>query len=88
MCSLSSCQRFSIGFKSGYSGGVRHQLMHRYRKQCTVARKQGSGRPPKITPFVLRIIEDRMRADDETTATQLLELLWQHGISMSLTTAI
>ena len=29
-----------------------------------------------------------MRADDETTATQLLELLWQHGISMSLTTAI
>lgn len=28
MNSLSSCHIFSIGFKSGDSGGVRHQLMH------------------------------------------------------------
>lgn len=60
----------------------------RYKENCRIARKSGSGRPTKITNFVLRIVESRMRDDDETTATQLNELLFQNGIAMSLRTIL
>ena len=51
----------------------------RYRKYCTIACKPGSGRPSKITNHVQRIAQD-----DETTATQLHELLVRNGISISV----
>ena len=50
-------------------------FLYRYRRFCTIARKVGSGRPSKITDHVRQLVEQRMRLDDETTATQLCELL-------------
>ena len=41
----------------------------------SLTRRMGSGRPSKITPDVLRVVEAKMQADDETTAVQLLDLL-------------
>lgn len=48
-------------------------LNHKITKSLT--RRMGSGRPCKITSEVLRIVEAKMEADDETTAMQLLDLL-------------
>ena len=59
-------------------------LFYRYKKLCTIARKEGSGRPSKITSVVLSLVEQQMRSDDETTASQLHELLLRHGIDISL----
>ena len=50
--------------------GVR-QFLKRYRSSGTIARKPGSGLPPKLSPRIEKLIEDIMRNDDETTATQL-----------------
>ena len=55
---------------------------------CTIARKEGSGRPSRITAFVKQVVEQQMQADDETTALQLYEILLRHGISISLTTVL
>ena len=60
----------------------------RYRKFCTIARKPGSGRPTKITSHVKQIVEQRMRQDNETTASQLHELLTHNGISSCLRTIL
>ena len=51
----------------------------------TIARKPGSGHPSN---HVRRIVEQKMRQDDETTATQLHELLIRNGISISLRTVL
>ena len=42
----------------------------------------------KITNHVRQIVELQMRANDETTATQLHELLMHNGISMCLRTVL
>ena len=55
---------------------------------CATARKPGSERPTKINNFVLQIVEQQMQSDDETSAVQLHELLLQHGISISLRSAL
>ena len=52
------------------------------------SRKPGSGCPTKITSHVKQIVEQRMRQDDETTATQLHELLTRNGISLCLRTIL
>ena len=51
---------------------------------CTIARKPSSGRPSKINNFVIQIVEQQIRSNDETSAMQLHELLLQHGIGISL----
>ena len=50
--------------------GVRQFLKH-FTMYKTIARKPCSGHPPKLSPEVQQIIEQAMREDDETTATQL-----------------
>jgi len=53
-----------------------------------IARKPGSGLPAKLSPAVQQIIEDAMREDDETTATQLQAKLTSHEIYVSLATIL
>jgi len=53
-----------------------------------IARKPGSGLPAKLSPAVQQIIEDAMREDDETTATQLQAKLASHEIYVSLATIL
>ena len=54
--------------------GVR-LFLKRYRQYKTIARKPGSGLPPKLTPALQKLIEDEMQKNDETTATQLQAML-------------
>lgn len=58
--------------------------IYRYKKLCTIARKPGSGCPTKINRFVMQIVEQQTRNDDETMVVQLHEVLLQHGISIPL----
>ena len=47
------------------------RFVKRFSATGTIFRKEGSGRPSKITDRVLQLVEQRMREDDETTAVQL-----------------
>ena len=51
-------------------------------------RKEGSGRPSKVSDYVLKLVERRMGEDDETTATQLHAVLTACGVSISLSTIL
>ena len=65
-----------------------YRLLKKYRETGTIARRPGSGRPTKITQEVLRIVEQQMRRDDETTAVQLQKVLADEGHSLSLKTIL
>ena len=67
--------------------GVR-LFLKRYAKYKTIARKPGSGLPPKLTPALQKLIEDTMQQDDETTATQLQAMLASRSIYVSLATIV
>ena len=67
--------------------GVRHFLKH-YRQTNSIVRKPGSGLPPKLSPQLQRLIEDTMRRNDETTATQLQAMLASENIYVSLATIV
>lgn len=67
--------------------GVR-QFLKRYSHSGTIARKPGSGLPPKLSPAIQKLIEEAMRNDDETTATQLQAILANHGVYVSLATIV
>ena len=67
--------------------GVR-QFLKRYRSSGTIARKPGSGLPPKLSPRIEKLIEDIMRNDDETTATQLQGFLANCSVYVSLATIV
>lgn len=54
----------------------------------TIARRPGSGRPSKITTEVKQEVERIMQEDDETTATQLHQLLLQRGYDVSIRTVL
>lgn len=47
------------------------KFLRHYKRTGCVARKEGSGRPTKITPAVMELVEAQMKANDETTAYQL-----------------
>ena len=47
--------------------------------QGTIARQAGSGRKTIITEEVQRIVEEQMRRDDKTSASQLHVLLVSMG---------
>ncbi len=64
------------------------KFLTRYRDTGTIARKPGSGRPSKITAEIKEIVEAQMRADDETTAVQLHQLLKSKGYNISLRTIL
>ena len=67
--------------------GVR-QFLKRYRSSGTIARKPGSGLPPKLSPRIEKLIEDIMRNDDETTATPLQGFLANCSVYVSLATIV
>ena len=54
----------------------------------SINRRGGSGRRSKQTAAVKAIVEEAMRADDETTATQLRAILIAKGYSLSLSTLL
>ncbi len=60
------------------------RFIKRFLATGTVSRKEGSGRPSKITDRVFELVEQQLRADDETTATQLHFLLTPYGVSITL----
>lgn len=64
------------------------RLIKKYQATGSIARQPGSGHPSKITSAVLRIVEDQMGLDDETTATQLQKLLLAKGHSLTLQTIL
>lgn len=59
------------------------KFISQYKKTGCVARKEGSGRPIKISPEAMALIEEQMNADDETTALQLHKMLNERGIDVS-----
>ncbi len=65
--------------------GVR-MFLKRYNQTGTIARKTGSGCCLKLSSAVMHIVEDAMRNDDETTATQLQALLAAKDVYVSLAT--
>lgn len=67
--------------------GIR-QFLKRYQLTGTIARKPGSGVPPKLSPALQQLIEDAMRSDDEMTATQLQAMLASRDIYVSLATIV
>ena len=64
------------------------RFIKRFMERGSICRKEGSGRPSKITAQVLELVEKQMREDDETTAVQLHALLTLHDISISLSTIL
>ena len=66
-------------------GGIIKFLKH-YKDFKTIGRKPGSGRPTKFDSEMLDLVENQMQADDETTATQLRQILKNRGFTVSLTT--
>ena len=53
-----------------------------------INRRSGSSRPTVITGDVLKIVEEQMRVDDETTAMQLYTILHKKGYPISLSTIL
>uniref|UniRef100_A0A1X7SNV9 Transposase Tc1-like domain-containing protein n=1 Tax=Amphimedon queenslandica TaxID=400682 RepID=A0A1X7SNV9_AMPQE len=64
------------------------RLLRKYRETGNIARKLGSGCPTKITPDVLRIVENQMQLDDEITAIQLQRILADNGHPLTLMTIL
>ena len=59
-----------------------------YNTTGTISRKPGSGGLSKITAQVKELVEAKMLEDDETTATQLHQVLIENGIDISLKTIL
>ena len=59
-----------------------------YGETGTISRRHGSGRKPKVSTDVKRIVEEQMRKDDETTAVQLHHILTSKGFTLSLSTIL
>ena len=66
---------------------VSHVLMKLSNGQ-SIARKPGPGRPTKTSQQVKDLIEDQMRKDNETTASELNRLLQANGIKVSRSTIL
>ena len=64
------------------------KFLRRYQETSTISRKQGSGRPSKITSAIEDIVERQMQLDDETTAVQLRTILSVAGHVLSLRTIL
>ncbi len=64
------------------------KMLTRFEETGTIGRREGSGRPTKITPAVKAVVDGQMRLDDETTAIQLYALLQLKGFNISLATIL
>ena len=65
-----------------------HKLLVKYQQTRSVARRAGSGRLGKVTESIKTLVEEQMRKDDETTASQLQKLLTDRGFQISLRTVL
>ena len=65
-----------------------YKFLKRYRSTNSIQRSKGSGGKRKISPEIEQLVEQQMRADDETTATQLQSILCQQGHQLSLSTIL
>ena len=74
------------GIKASRRGILK--FIDRYRSSGTIHRLPGSGKVSKITREIKEIVEEQMRADDETTAVQLHKLLNDKGYTISLRTVL
>lgn len=74
------------GIKASRRGILK--FIRRYERSGTIHRLPGSGRVSKITEEIKAIVEEQMRADDETTAVQLHKLLNDKGYTISLRTVL
>ena len=57
--------------------------IQKYKRHGTISRLPGSGRPFKLTRKMLDAIEEQMKQDDETMATQLVKMLGERGFKIS-----
>ena len=64
------------------------KFLKKFNETGCIQRRPGSGRPLKISAEIKEIVEEQIRADDKTTATQLHRLLKQHGYNLSLWTVL
>ena len=64
------------------------KMLRRVESTGSLRRSPGSGRLPKVTPAVKAAVDAQMRADDETTATQLEVILRHQGIYLSKSTIL
>ena len=65
-----------------------YKFLKKYRTTKTIRRSEGSGRPSKITAMAQSLVDEKMEANDETTATQLHQMLIEHGTLVSLQTIL
>jgi transposase len=64
------------------------KFLKKYEETGSIGRRPGSGRLTKVTAEIKAVVEEQMRKDDETTATQLHALLTSRGYSISLRTIL
>lgn len=64
------------------------KFLRNYNETKCLSRKEGSGRPAKITPQIKAFVEETMKEDDETTAIQLHKKLINNGYSISISTIL
>ena len=64
------------------------KFIKKFTSTGSIERTPGSGRPSKITQEIKRIVEEKMREDDETTAIQLHALLLRLGYNISKRTIL
>ena len=65
-----------------------YKFLRKYQATSTIRLREGSGRPSKITRGIWRLVNERMEKDDETTATQLHQMLIEHGTLVLLQTIL
>jgi transposase len=70
------------------STSIVKELLCKYKETGSVVRRIGSGRPPMMTDEMMMVIDEAMEKDDETSATQLQQLLLQRGHRFSLSTIL
>ena len=61
------------------------KFIKKYEETGTINRRGGCSRPSVVTAEVMKIVEEQMRNDDETTAVQLYK---EKGYDLSLRTII
>ena len=76
----------SEGLSSSRQGVA--EVLKRYERRRTIKRKSGSGGTSKVTAEIKQFVEEQMRLDDQTTATQLHALLNRRGYSLPLRTIL
>uniref|UniRef100_A0A1X7U2U5 Tc1-like transposase DDE domain-containing protein n=1 Tax=Amphimedon queenslandica TaxID=400682 RepID=A0A1X7U2U5_AMPQE len=65
-----------------------YRLLKKFNETGTISRRPGSGRSSMITNDILKLVEEQMQADDETTAVQLQKILLDNGHPLSLKTIL